>query len=41
MKIIEMVLPVYQLYSKNLISFEEYRERVDILMRKEAEESEQ
>ncbi len=35
-----MVLPVYQLYASNRISFEEYRDRVDLLMRKEAEESE-
>lgn len=38
-KIIEMVLPVYNLYSKGRISFEEYKERVDLLMRKEAEDS--
>jgi hypothetical protein len=31
-----MVVPVYQLYSKGAISFEEYKDRVDLLMRKEA-----
>ena len=35
-----MVLPVYHLYASGRISFEEYRDRVDVLMKKEAEESE-
>jgi hypothetical protein len=38
-KVIEMVLPVYQLYAKGLITFEDYKDRVDLLMKKEAEDS--
>lgn len=32
-KIIEMILPVYNLYSKEAISFEEYVDRVNLLMK--------
>jgi hypothetical protein len=39
-QVIDMVLPVYQLYASGRISFEEYRDRVDVLMKREAEESE-
>jgi hypothetical protein len=34
-----MVLPVYKLYLKGMITFEEYKDRVDLLMKKEAEDS--
>ena len=41
LKIVEMVLPIYQLYSKEAISFEEYLERVNLLMKTDEIHSEE
>lgn len=38
MKIIEMVLPVYNLYKMGKLSFEDYKDKVDLLMKKEADD---
>ena len=33
LKIVEMILPIYHLYNKGVITFQEYQERVNLLMK--------